>query len=237
MQFKHSIAAAALALASTGALAGDLTGNAGIVSDYMFRGIDQSVSGAAVQGGADYGFDMGAYAGAWATNSSVGGGNELDLYGGYEMKLGQFTLDGGLIGYVFSEDTENGLTNHNFDYAELYVGGTFGPFAAKLFLTPNFGRDAVGDKDSAAYLTTSVLLTIDDTITITPQLGFSDGTGVKDAYGHNYVDGSVTATKKLKDDWFVSAAVVATTLKDFNGVAGNSDNPKFVVGIKKTFAI
>src|SRR5258706_11558260 len=127
LKYQQIFAGVAAVLASSGAIAGNFNGNASVVSDYMFRGIDQSIVGAAVQGGVDYGFDIGAYTGFWVTNSSVGGGNEADVYGGYGIKLGEFDLDGGLIYYAYTEDTENGLTNHNFDYAELYVGGSIGP--------------------------------------------------------------------------------------------------------------
>ena len=243
MKYQQILAGVAAVLASSGAMASNFNGNVGVVSDYMFRGIDQSSVGAAVQGGVDYGFDIGAYTGFWVTNSSIGGGNETDLYGGYGMKLGEFDLDAGLIYYAYTEDTENGLIpGHNIDYAELYVGGAIGPATLKVFYTNKFGKD-VGlvsgntKKDSALYATASVTLTLNDTISFTPQVGFSSGDGVKDAFGDNYVDYSITATKKLKDDLSVSLAVVGTNLKDFNGVPGNKDNPKFVIGLKKTFAI
>lgn len=246
MKAKYLLAGCAL-LAANSAMAGSLTGNIGVVSDYMFRGIDQSTKGAAVQGGVDYGFDFGAYTGLWVTNNALGGGNEADVYGGYGMKLGMFNLDAGLIYYAYTEDTETPTATGvrgNTDYAEVYVGGGVGPVSLKVFYTDKFGGDTnatnvTGDpeRNELLYATASATLDLNDTISLTPQVGFSSGDGVKDAYGDEYTDYSLTATKKLKDDMSVSLAVVGTDLKNFNGFTDNKDDPKFVLGFKKNFKI
>jgi len=242
MNVKHLLAGLGALAASSAASAGSLTGNVGVVSDYMFRGLDRSVAGAAVQGGVDYGFDFGAYTGVWVTNSSVGGGNEADVYGGYGMKLGMFSLDAGAIYYGYTEDTEAaGVPNS--DYAEVYVGGGVGPIALKVFYAPEFGFDHNGSvsgdrgKNELLYATASATLTLTDTISFTPQVGFTSGDGAKDAFGDEYTDYSLTATKKLKDDMSVSLAVVGTDTKNFNGITNNKDDPKFVMGFKKNFKI
>ena len=239
MKFKHIAAAGAL-LASSGAMANDLTGNAGAVSTYMFRGVDQT-GGAAIQGGADYTFDFGLYTGLWVSNSTVGGGNESDVYVGYGLKLGDFGLDAGAIYYGYSEDTETGA---NTDYAEVFVGGTFGPAALKVFYAPEFGRDQGGavsgdaDKNELLYITASAALPLSDTLTLTPQIGFSSGDGVKDAFGDEYTDYSLTVTKTLKDDLSVSLAVVGSNIDPLDPAnAKSNDSPKFVVGFKKNFDI
>lgn len=244
MKFKQAFAAVAL-LASPAIMAGELTGNVGVVSDYMFRGIDQSASGAAVQGGVDYATDLGIYTGLWVTNSAAGGGNEADIYAGYGLKLGEFTLDTGAIYYAYTEDTEG--SGKNTDYAELYIGGGIGPLSVKVFYAPEFGGDTGGavsgdpDKNELLYLSVSATLNLNETLSFVPQLGFSAGDGVKDAFGDEYNDYSLTAIKKLKDDLSVSLAVVGSD-RDGAGVpasaaAGTSDNPKFVIGFKKNFKI
>ena len=238
MKFKQTFAAVAL-LASPAIMAGELTGNVGVVSDYVFRGIDQSASGAAVQGGMDYATDLGIYTGLWVTNSAAGGGNEADVYVGYGLKLGEFTLDAGAIFYAYTEDTEVG-TAPNTDYVEAYVGAGIGPLSAKVFYAPEFGRDTDGtpsgdpDKNELLYITVSATLNLSDTLSFVPQLGFSAGDGVKDAFGDEYNDYSLTAIKKLKDDLSVSLTIVGT---DLEPVPANSDNPKFVIGFKKSFKI
>jgi uncharacterized protein (TIGR02001 family) len=239
MKFTQMLAGAATALASTGALAGSLTGNVGAVSDYMFRGVDQSF-GAAVQGGVDYGFDFGLYTGLWVSNSLAGGGNEADVYAGYGLKLGEFDLDGGIIYYGYTEDTETGGTNR--DYAEVYVGGGIGPVALKVFYAPEFGGDTGGavsgdpEKNDLLYATAQFTLSLNDTLSFIPQVGFSSGDGAKDAFGDEYIDFSITAVKQMKDDLSASLAVIGTD-RDNVGTPDNKDNPKFVIGLKKGFDI
>lgn len=252
MKPKHFLAGLAALMANTAAMAGALTGNVGVVSDYLFRGIDQSSvgvtqgGGAAVQGGVDYNFDLGAYTGLWVTNNSVGGGNEARVYAGYGANFGLFTLDTGVIYYAYTEDTES-LTNpglsRNTDYAEVYLGGGVGPLNLKMFYTNAFGSDLNGSvsgdpgKNSLLYTSASATLNLTDTISFTPQVGFTSGDGAKDAFGDEYTDYSLTAAKLLKDDFSVSLAVVGTDLKNFNGIPDNRDAPKFVIGFKKDFKI
>lgn len=246
MKFKQLLAGAAAALASTGAMAGSMSGNVGAVSDYMFRGLDQT-GGAAVQGGADYSFDFGLYTGLWVSNSLAGGGNEADAYAGYGLKLGDFDLDGGIIYYGYTEDTEAPAAQ-NTDYAELYVGGGFGPVALKVFYAPEFGRDTPAgslgpngsgdiEKNDLLYATVQVTLSLTDSLSFIPQVGFSSGDGAKDAFGDEYIDYSITAVKQLEDDLSVSLAVVGTDLDNVGGTADNKDNPKFVIGLKKAFSL
>lgn len=248
MKFNQIISGAALGaalLASPAAMAAKLSGNVGVVSEYMFRGLPQSASGAAVQGGVDYEFDFGLYTGLWVSNASYVGGNEADLYAGYGMKLGEFNLDGGVIYYVYTEDTEVGTKN--LDYVEVYVGGSIGPAAVKVFYAPEFKADLGGPNrkpdDELLYVTASATLTLTDTISFIPQIGFSAGDGAKGAFGDEYIDYSITAIKKLKDDMSVSLAIVGTNLDNYSGGAivavppGASDNPKFVIGFKRNFKL
>jgi uncharacterized protein (TIGR02001 family) len=246
MKFTQMLAGAATALASTGALAGSLTGNVGAVSDYMFRGVDQTF-GAAVQGGVDYGFDFGLYTGLWVSNSLAGGGNEADAYVGYGLKLGEFDLDGGIIYYGYTEDTEvPGAANG--DYAEVYIGGGIGPVALKVFYAPEFGGDTAAgslgpngsgdpEKNDLLYATAQFTLSLNDTLSFIPQVGFSSGDGAKDAFGDEYIDFSITAVKQLKDDLSASLAIIGTDRDNINGTPDNKDNPKFVIGLKKGFDI
>ena len=67
---------------------GDFTfsGNAGIVTDYVYRGISQTDEGPAVQGGFDVGHSSGLYAGIWGSN--VDFNDEDEAYDENEYNLG-----------------------------------------------------------------------------------------------------------------------------------------------------
>lgn len=115
----------ALSLALAGGIVGlmawpahaDVTGNIGVVSKYVLRGITNSDSagsennGAAVQGGFDWSHASGVYLGYWGSSLSYGdpskpspqdSGFESDLYGGYKFKAGPVALDVGVIQYLYS---------------------------------------------------------------------------------------------------------------------------------------
>lgn len=109
--------AASLALAAPLAQA-DITGNIGVVSKYVLRGISSPLpfaaesDGPAVQGGLDWSHASGIYLGYWASSldysvtaasatQTTVSGVENDIYGGYKAKLGPVTLIAGAIYYYY----------------------------------------------------------------------------------------------------------------------------------------
>src|SRR5215813_12280893 len=68
-----------------------ITGNAGLFSDYRFRGFTQTAYRPAFQGGFDVGHSSGFYFGNWNSNVEQalyrGASLEMDLYGGYKFEL------------------------------------------------------------------------------------------------------------------------------------------------------
>jgi uncharacterized protein (TIGR02001 family) len=113
---KHILASALLAalvlpLGAQAEEASPLTGNFGVFSNYVFRGVTQTSSKPAIQGGFDYASPIGLYVGVWGSNVSwlsdggygVGTSLELDVYGGYKGKFGKsdFGYDVGAIVYYY----------------------------------------------------------------------------------------------------------------------------------------
>lgn len=101
----------------------DVSANVALVSDYRFRGISQSNTNPAIQGGFDVAFDNGFYLGSWGSNvdfdSAVdfNGSLELDFYGGWGTAIGEnSSIDFGYIYYWYPGD-DNGLEG---DYQEIY---------------------------------------------------------------------------------------------------------------------
>ena len=96
--------------------------NAGIVSDYVFRGVTQSGKDIAFQGGLDYAFgDSGFYVGAWGSNVDFGAQAapdiEVDAYVGYNVDLSEkVNLDVMLTRYTY-HGADSGYGN--IDYNEL----------------------------------------------------------------------------------------------------------------------
>lgn len=65
------------------------SGNAALVSDYLFNGITQTQKDPALQLGIDWNNDAGVYAGAWGSNVDFGDDTdtEIDVYAGYALSL------------------------------------------------------------------------------------------------------------------------------------------------------
>ena len=215
------IASAAPAFAQDDAAASPITisGSAGIVSDYRFRGISQTNEGVAAQAGITATHSSGFYAGVWGSNlagwGTFGGSNlEIDVYGGYKAKVGNGTLDVGLLWYMYPDGADN------TDFAEPYVklSGVAGPvtLTAGVAYAPKqqaLGRvyrtgaafvaglpDNPGAKDDNLYLSGDAVAALPGTpVSLKAHIGYSDG---NPGLGPNAT--SVAPTGKYWD-WMVGA--------------------------------
>lgn len=106
-----------------------LTANIGLVSNYVFRGITQTVNKPALQGGIDYAHASGVYAGVWGSNvswitASGSAGNaslELDTYAGYKGGFAEdFSYDVGLVRYNYPGDYVPPAGYVKADTSEIY---------------------------------------------------------------------------------------------------------------------
>ena len=231
-------------LLPTAAGADWLSGNAGLASDTLFRGLDQTNT-PALQGGLDYARDDGYYAGGWASNNrSAGSGGELDLYGGASKPLtllGELAahLDLGAIGYLYSGERSPALGGGSQDFAEVYAGLGAGPASFKVYVTPDYaGRDAPG-----FYLQGTLKYPLGRGYTLRGSLGWSLGGGVDrqisyltaDGRGRPYLDYAARLDKSLR--WGLTAwvEVAGTDLHLADGAQGGGGQPKFVAGLRKDF--
>ena len=101
MQKSKMAIAAALVATCVSALAADppksdwtIAGNAGLFSDYRFRGISLSDKDPAFQPGFTVSHESGLYASVWGSNVADNGGDniEIDFIGGYATTLGTFDV-------------------------------------------------------------------------------------------------------------------------------------------------
>jgi uncharacterized protein (TIGR02001 family) len=97
----------------------NLSFNAAVVSDYVFRGVSQTDFDPAVQAGVDYSFgDSGFYVGAWGSNvdygSELGHDFEADLYVGYNVDLSDdWNLDLNVTRYNYLGGNDGFDINYN----------------------------------------------------------------------------------------------------------------------------
>ncbi|MBP0597495.1 TorF family putative porin [Herbaspirillum sp. LeCh32-8] len=106
-----------------------LTGNLGVVSQYVFRGTTQTNRKPALQGGFDLTHDNGLYAGLWMsnvswisdTNSAASASLEADLYAGWKPALTDWlNADVGVLHYAYPGSYPAGMTKP--DTNEIYAG-------------------------------------------------------------------------------------------------------------------
>lgn len=110
-----------------------LTGNVTATSTYIWRGLAQT-SEAALQGGMQFNMSNGAYAGAWT--STVLGGSEIDVYGGYKGKADLFNYDAGVIAYHYPNDAVFSL---DLNFVEIYADISRDFYGAKVSISSDVG--------------------------------------------------------------------------------------------------
>lgn len=147
------LATAIASILTSGIAAADLSANASIYSNYIWRGVTQTVDEAAGQGGIDWGNDSGLYVGTWVSNVNYGGGTngyEMDVYAGFGGEAGSVGYDLGVITYQYPVSPGDNFT-------EVYASGSISGFTVGLALTVDKASgitDPAGDDDiyiNAAY--------------------------------------------------------------------------------------
>jgi uncharacterized protein (TIGR02001 family) len=202
--------------------------NAGVVTDYRYRGLSQSRLQPALQGGVD--FTAGAfYLGAWGSTinwikDSGGDANvEIDLYGGYKGEISKgVTFDIGALAYQYPSNKLSTSANT----FELYGAITTGPVTAKYSrsTTNLFGT---ADSKGSGYFDLSATFDMSG-FAVTPHIGRQI---IKN--GSSYTDYSLAVSKE------VSGITWSLTLVDTNTEVplGGKDTAKagIVLGAKMAF--
>jgi len=239
---KRGLQIVLLASAAT-ARADWFSGNAGIASDYLFRGLDQT-NGAALQGGLDCARSDGWYAGAWASNNRSAGGGELDLYGGNSRQVLAFgllaaTVEVGAVGYLYTGSRPQVLGGGSQDFAELYAGAAAGPAALKLYLAPDYAnRGAPG-----YYLQGTARYPLGAGFKLVLALGYSAGRGVErqtakltaDGSGREYLDYSLRLSKTVEHLATLWLELAGSDLDLAEGAQGGRAQPKILFGLRRDF--
>jgi uncharacterized protein (TIGR02001 family) len=240
---KQKIVVAALALsgaafAQTKAPEPDytLSYNAGVVTDYRYRGISQSRLKPALQGGVDYARKSGIYVGAWASTikwiKDAGGDGpvELDIYGGYKFNLGGVGADVGVLRYQYPRHRLALSPNTT----EIYGAGTVGPVTLKYShaVTNLFG---FADSKNSYYLDGSATFDLGSGWSVVPHVGYQK---VKNNSAFSYTDYAVTLGKDFGNGLTATAALVGTDADDslYLTPAGKfTGKTALVLGVKYSF--
>ena len=137
------LATAVASILTSAAASAELSGNAAITSNYIWRGVTQTTDQAAGQGGIDWGHGSGLYAGTWVSNVNFGNsddGYEMDVYAGFGGEAGSLGYDLGVISYQYPITPE-------FNFTEVYVSGTMSVVTLGLAYTV----DAASGNDGGVF--------------------------------------------------------------------------------------
>lgn len=180
------------------------SGNVGLYSQYIWRGMTQTDEELALQGGVDYAHASGFYAGAWASNVSwvtdaglydSGGSLELDLYAGFAGEFGESGLgyDVGVLQYLYPGTRASGAPKANA--TEIYAGLSYGWLSGKYSYTVSDEAWGFDDADGTWYAEVAADIPLGESgFTVNLHVGRFEfeGSGNSD---YDYTDWKVGLTK------------------------------------------
>lgn len=236
--FKKALLAIAVTSASLAAAApsyAEITANASVTSNYIWRGLTQTTNDAAVQGGIDYANESGFYAGTWVSNVNYGADDvysyEHDLYFGFSGESGDFSYDVGYLYYNYDDEA-------NFDFAEVYGSVGYGALSATLSLLAHTEADEGEGRDygfgQASYISVDYGIAVLNGAELGLHVGYHQGDFAEDFNGvpDGYADYGVSISK----DGF-SFAITGTDLDDAGADAYDNDSVKFAVSYGVDFEL
>lgn len=224
------------------------SGNVGLFSQYVFRGISQTNEKPALQGGFDVGHKNGFYAGLWGSNISwLSDGNpdvsaslEVDLYGGYKCGFApNWTIDLGALYYGYPGSYPAGYTKPNT--TELYAALTWKWIIGKYSYSVDnktFGFPGSRGSDyweiNAAY---DVIDKVNDAIGKVTVFGHYGQQKFKNFGYADYRDWKIGASTEV---WGVTVGIFGTGTDAQSGAYTNrfgkdTSSSQFVGYVQKTF--
>ena len=177
--------------------AAEISSNITVTSNYIWRGVSQTGDEAAVQGGVDYTINKNFYVGGWTSN--VTNDTELDLYGGYTNKFGEFDFDAGIITYQYI-----GSSGAD-DFTEAYAGTVYKNYSAKISIDIN-ESDIYLEGAADFDLPDKYLLTVHVGIYSYDRAGFTDYNDYSATISKNDLSFMVSNTDLPSDDINVSVS-------------------------------
>ena len=142
--------------------------NAGVVSDYVYRGFSQSDGDAAVQGGVDFTYGQ-FYAGTWASTVEFGDGTdaEWDFYAGLTGSVGGLDYDVGATYFTYlgaPDGSDYNLIEFKAGLSKTVEAFTIG---GSIFYSPDF----FGVDEEATYIEASLGYEVNDKWSLSAGVG------------------------------------------------------------------
>lgn len=186
---------------------GTFSANAGIFSEYRFRGLDQSDEQPALQGGIDWSAevnkDASVYAGFWGSNVDFNDGDEanveIDYYAGVRGSIKDIGWDLGFIYYSYP----GAASTLNYDLIEVAVGLSYDVMEnVSIGANYNFSPDFFGESGTAHWFQGSVSYAV--------PVDILAGLTLEASVGHQLIDKEATFGVKDYSTWTIGASLGLT---------------------------
>jgi uncharacterized protein (TIGR02001 family) len=213
-------------------------GNVGVTTDYVFRGISQTLEDPALQGGVDLTCGK-FYLGVWGSNVDFGAdvaNVELDIYGGYKMATGPVSWDLGFIYYTYPG--HNNATELNYlelkvgASGEIWKGGTLG---GTVFFSPEY----TGETGNVWTLEASLAQALPKMGMFSPTVSATYGNVRFSDFDFDYSYWNVGLNVAFLEKWSVDLRYWDSDLGgECSGLTGLSDSvcdSRFVGSVKYSF--
>lgn len=163
--------------------------NVALTSDYVWRGVSQTDSDPAIQGGFDYEHASGFSLGIWGSNVDFGDDDdsdlELDYYGGFSWQVNEVGFNVGAIYYDYPGESDN-------DFWEVNAGIGYSYFSAKVSYTDEFGE---GGEEAVYYEAGADFeLPVAGGVGLGLHVGYYD---IDPADGEDYTDWKIALSKSI----------------------------------------
>jgi len=215
---------------------GTFSGSVGLVSDYSFRGISQTQTGFAGQGGITWKQDFGLYVGTWASSINFSGNAgedsyiEQDYFVGYTNTWDAFTFDTNVTFFWYPKESD-------LNYWEFAVKGAYNVMdVATLKALFIYSPDYFGILNNAYIfgggvavplpITDKVALTVDANLENTWSDQFIAGTQ------NNYMDWNAGLNIGLHKNFAIDLRYVDT---DIGSTLGSTADARFIGGVTFVF--
>ena len=220
---------------STG-FAGELTANAGITNNYIWRGLTQTQNQPGVSGGLDFAFENGLYIGTWVSNVNYAPNDafsyENDIYFGYSGKVKNLGFDLGYLYYNYDNAA-------NFDFGEIFGELSIAGFSFGGYVLANTEANESRSEDfgfgEAYYAYLNYAIDIKDGLELGLHIGHHNGdfNEVFNGVAGNYIDYNISLAKSG-----FSFMITNTNLEDPMGQDPlDNDEPKIVVSYVMDFEL
>jgi uncharacterized protein (TIGR02001 family) len=169
----------------------EYSGNVTLATDYVYRGVSQTLEEATIQGGFDVTADGGLYAGIWGSNIAFDGSVEIDYYIGFSNEVFEgLSYDIGVIHYDYPN--QDGTTP-NSDFQEIYASVTYQAFT----LGAAHSTDFFGETDNATYVYGEYEVSLPNDVSLVLHYGAQHIAAAQD-----YDEFSISLSKEIADIGF-----------------------------------